>query len=220
MSACSLLQAGQLQLGEVFLLCDQISGSPLELFKQGNFCMMLSTAGLEAALQVGFIRSELWGRIPSLCLLPTLLWLQPRTRLAFWALSAHCQVTLSISSTNSPKAFFPRLLPTILCPACTCAWDYHRPGSGHCTWLYWTSISTFHNLAQWIHYLYNKPAMARLSKFLKKSQVFSFLLSGIVMSSGSHFEHLKSSQTVRFTAMSQWIVFCLNDSKQKGCSMS
>ncbi|TRZ12141.1 hypothetical protein HGM15179_014964 [Zosterops borbonicus] len=56
----------------------------------------------DAALQVGLSRAEQWGRIPSLALLPTLLWMQPRTHLAFWALSAHGWI---MSSLSSPSPF-------------------------------------------------------------------------------------------------------------------
>jgi len=38
-------------------------------------------------------RAEQRDRIPSLDLLATLLLMQPRTQLAFWAMSAHCQVS-------------------------------------------------------------------------------------------------------------------------------
>lgn len=81
--------------------------------------------------QVGLTRSELRGRILSLCLLPTLLWLQPRISLGFWALNAHCQATMSISA-NIPKSFFSRLLPTHSLSSRTCVWDYYDPGSGPC----------------------------------------------------------------------------------------
>jgi len=36
--------------------------------------------------------------------------MQPRTRLAFWAASAHCQITSSFSSIRTPKSFSTGLL--------------------------------------------------------------------------------------------------------------
>ena len=72
---------------------------------------MLGTPELDAALQGGLSRAEQRGRIPSLdLLLLTLLDTQPRTRVAFWAASTHCQVTLSFLSINTPKSFSSGLL--------------------------------------------------------------------------------------------------------------
>ncbi|KAK4832903.1 hypothetical protein QYF61_026546 [Mycteria americana] len=53
----------------------------------------------------GLTRVEQRGRITSLDLLVTLLLMQPRIQLAFWAASAHCRVLLSFLSTNTPKSF-------------------------------------------------------------------------------------------------------------------
>ena len=55
-------------------------------------------------------RAEYRGRIPSLDLLATLLLMQPRIRLAFWAASTHCWVILSFLSTNTLKYFSLGLL--------------------------------------------------------------------------------------------------------------
>uniref|UniRef100_A0A8C0E917 ABC-type glutathione-S-conjugate transporter n=1 Tax=Bubo bubo TaxID=30461 RepID=A0A8C0E917_BUBBB len=49
-------------------------------------------------------------QIPSLALLATLLLMQPRTWLAFWAVSTHCWLTVSFPSTNTPKSFSLGLL--------------------------------------------------------------------------------------------------------------
>ena len=46
-----------------------------------------------------------------------LLLMQPRTQLAFWAVSAHCWVMLSFLSTNTPKSFSARLLYTPSSPS-------------------------------------------------------------------------------------------------------
>lgn len=43
--------------------------------------------------------------MPSLALLATLIWMQPRIQLAFWAGSAHCQLMPSFSSTSTPSSF-------------------------------------------------------------------------------------------------------------------
>ncbi|KAK4812332.1 hypothetical protein QYF61_017109 [Mycteria americana] len=58
----------------------------------------------------GLTRAEQRGRITSLDLLATLLFMQPRIWLAFWAASAHCQLTSSFSSTSTPKSFSAGLL--------------------------------------------------------------------------------------------------------------
>ncbi|KFV19790.1 WD repeat-containing protein 78, partial [Tauraco erythrolophus] len=66
------------------------------------------------------------GRIPSLALLPTLLWVQPRTRLAFWAASAHCQLMdlffmerILMENIFQPKLAAYRQLPVLLDPDVT-----------------------------------------------------------------------------------------------------
>jgi len=48
---------------------------------------------------------------PPLDLLATLLLMQPRIWLAFWAASAHCWVILSLLSTRTPKSFSAALNP-------------------------------------------------------------------------------------------------------------
>ncbi|KAK4829642.1 hypothetical protein QYF61_005935 [Mycteria americana] len=107
----SLRQAEQPQLsqpfsiGEVFQPSDHLHGPPLDSLQQLHVLLVLRAPELDAALQGGLTRAEQRGRIPSLALLATLLWMQPRIRLAFWAASAHCQVMLSFSSTNTPKSF-------------------------------------------------------------------------------------------------------------------
>jgi len=58
----------------------------------------------------GLTRVEQRGRIPSLDLLATLLLMQPKTQLAFWAASTHCRVLLSSSSTMTPKSSSSGLL--------------------------------------------------------------------------------------------------------------
>ena len=58
------------------------------------------------------------GRITSLALLATLLGMQPRIQLAFRAVSAHCWVMLSFSSTSTPNSFLAWLLSIPHPPAC------------------------------------------------------------------------------------------------------
>uniref|UniRef100_A0A663N7B8 ABC-type glutathione-S-conjugate transporter n=1 Tax=Athene cunicularia TaxID=194338 RepID=A0A663N7B8_ATHCN len=65
----------------------------------------------------GLTRAEQRGRIPPLTLLPTLLWVQPRTRLAFWAVSTHCWLTVSFPSTDTPKSFSAGLLSILSLPS-------------------------------------------------------------------------------------------------------
>ena len=57
----------------------------------------------------GLTRAEQRGRITSLDLLATLL-MQPRTRLALRAASAHCQLMSSLSSISTPKSLSAELL--------------------------------------------------------------------------------------------------------------
>lgn len=81
--------------------------------------------------------------IPCLALLPMLLWMQPRTLLAYSAVSAHCQDMLSFSSTITPKYFSPGLLSVpVFLPACTDTWDCHNPHAGSFTWLNFRKLPT------------------------------------------------------------------------------
>ena len=58
----------------------------------------------------GPTRAEQRGRITSLDLLATLLLMQSSVQLAFWAVSAHCWLMPSFSSTSTPKSFSAGLL--------------------------------------------------------------------------------------------------------------
>jgi len=58
----------------------------------------------------GLTRMEEMGRIPSLALLATLLLMQPRTQLAFWAMSAHWWLMSSFSFLSTPKSLSAGLL--------------------------------------------------------------------------------------------------------------
>jgi len=60
------------------------------------------------------------GRITSLALLVMLFLMQPRIQLAFWAASTHCLVTLSFSSTSTPKSFSSGLLSIPSSPSLYC----------------------------------------------------------------------------------------------------
>ena len=88
---------------------------------------MLGTPELDTALQGGLSRGEQRGRIPSLDLLVTLLVMQPRTQLAFWAASAHCHLMLSFLSTNTPKSFFSGLLSIRSLPSLSLCSGLPRP---------------------------------------------------------------------------------------------
>ena len=70
-------------------------------------CAEGSTAGCR---NPGEVSPEQRGRIPSLHLLAILLLMQPRTHLAFWAASAHCQLMSSFLSISTPKPFSSGLL--------------------------------------------------------------------------------------------------------------
>ncbi|OWK62013.1 hypothetical protein RLOC_00001368 [Lonchura striata] len=76
-----------------------------------------------AALQVGSQQSRAEGQNPLLALLPTLLWMQPRTRLALWAGSAHGWVMSSLYPQH-PQVFLGRA--ALVCPSPACA------GTGGC----------------------------------------------------------------------------------------
>jgi len=59
----------------------------------------------------GLARAKQRGRIPSLDMLATLLEMQSRIWLAFWAASAHCWVMLSFwVNQQPPKSFLAGLL--------------------------------------------------------------------------------------------------------------
>ena len=75
------------------------------------------------------------GRITSLDLLATLLLMQPRVLLPFWAARTHCWVILSFPPTSTPQG----CSQSILHPACISAWDCASPCAGSCTWPCWTS---------------------------------------------------------------------------------
>jgi len=64
---------------------------------------VLRAPELDMGLQGGLTRAEQRGRITSLDLLATLLLMQPRLRLAFWAVSTHCWVTSSLPNTVDKK---------------------------------------------------------------------------------------------------------------------
>ena len=82
----------------------------------------------------GLTRVELRGRIVFLDLLATLLFMQPRLPLLFWAASTHWQVTLSFLSPSTPPSLSPQgccCSQSILCPACICARDCPDLCAGH-----------------------------------------------------------------------------------------
>jgi len=56
------------------------------------------------------MRAEHKGRIPSLDLLATLLWMQPGILLSFWVVNILCQLRSSFTSTSIPKSFSVGLL--------------------------------------------------------------------------------------------------------------
>ena len=71
----------------------------------------------------GLTRAEQRVRITSTDLLATLLLMQPRIQMAFWAASAHCWT----KSSSSPATSCPSpqgCSPAILYPACIRAWDW------------------------------------------------------------------------------------------------
>ena len=61
----------------------------------------------------------------SLSLLVTLVLMQPRICLAFWAARAHCWFMSSLPSTRTPKSFSARLTSIVLYPAYIDNWSSH-----------------------------------------------------------------------------------------------
>ena len=114
----ALLQAEQTQLklfqpfltGEVLLPLDYLCSTPLDPLQQLHVFPVLRAPELNTGLQVGSHKAEQMGRIPSLDLLALLLLMQPRIRLAVWAVNAQCQVMLNLLSTSTPKSSFSGLL--------------------------------------------------------------------------------------------------------------
>ena len=75
----------------------------------------------------GLTRAEQRARITSLNLLATLLLMQPRIQLAFWAMGTHCSLRSSFSSTSTPKSFSAGLLSSPSCPSLYWYWRLPRP---------------------------------------------------------------------------------------------
>ena len=61
-------------------------------------------------------------RISSLTLVPSVLGMQPRTRLALWVGSTRCQLVPSLSSLRIPKSFSTGLVWICSTPACADTW--------------------------------------------------------------------------------------------------
>jgi len=78
----------------------------------------------------GLTREEQSGRITSLDLLAILLLMQPRMRLAFCAASAHCCLTSSFSSSNTPKTILAGMLLTSVLIAEIASIPVHDPALG------------------------------------------------------------------------------------------
>lgn len=71
---------------------------------------MLEAPELDPALEVGSHGTRAEEQNPFPPLLPALLLMKPSTHLAFWAVSALHQITLSFSSTHTPTSFSSGLL--------------------------------------------------------------------------------------------------------------
>ena len=65
----------------------------------------------------GLTGAEQRSRTTSLNMLATLILMQPRIRLAFWAASARCQLMLNFSSTSTHKSFSSGLLSSHSLPS-------------------------------------------------------------------------------------------------------
>ena len=95
----SSLLAEQSRFSQPFLISGPFSG----LAQTGPSPSCAGSPELDAALQWGLTRAEQRHRIPSLALLPTVLWMQPRTRLAFWAGSAMAGSCPALHPPASPE---------------------------------------------------------------------------------------------------------------------
>ena len=81
----------------------------------------------------GLMTAEQMGRITSLDLLVTLLLMQPRIQVAFWAASAPCLLMLSLSISQNFQILLFRAVLKPFSPQPVSAWDCHDPGAGPCT---------------------------------------------------------------------------------------
>ena len=82
---------------------DHFCGPSLDALQQLHVSPALRTPHLDAGLQVMPHQHSVEGQIPSLTLLATLLWMQPRIQLAFWAARAPCWLT-----SSTLRCFFSR----------------------------------------------------------------------------------------------------------------
>ena len=73
------------------------------------------------------MRAEHKGRIPSLDLLATLLWMQPGILLSFWVVNILCQLRSSFTSTSIPKSFSVGLLSIHSSPSLYWYWGLPQP---------------------------------------------------------------------------------------------
>ena len=116
----SLLQAEESQLsqpvlaGEVLQPSAHLCGPPLDLFQQLHVLLVFRAPELDAVLQVGSHKKY---RITSLDLLVTILLMQLRIQLAFWAANTHCQFMLNLSSVSTLKSFSSGLLSSYSLPS-------------------------------------------------------------------------------------------------------
>ncbi|KAK4818250.1 hypothetical protein QYF61_009425 [Mycteria americana] len=84
----------------------------------GSACAyLLPAAPCAEGSRAGLSTPEQSGRISSLDLLAKLLLMQPRIRLAFCAVSAHCRLMSSFLSISIPKSFSSGLLSITSSPS-------------------------------------------------------------------------------------------------------
>ena len=95
-------------LGEVFHPLGHFCGLPLDALQQLHVSPVLRTPHVDAVLQVRPHQCRAEGQDHSLVLLATLLCMQPRIQLAFWAVRSHCWLMFIFSSTSTPSSFFGR----------------------------------------------------------------------------------------------------------------
>ncbi|KAK4812348.1 hypothetical protein QYF61_017125 [Mycteria americana] len=121
-------------VGEVFHPSDHFCGPSLDPLQQVHVFPVLRAPELDTILQVGSHQGRAEGQDHLPRLLATLLWMQPRIRLAFWAVSAHCWLMSSFSPISTPKSFSAGLLSITSSPTCIETEDCPDPGVEPCTW--------------------------------------------------------------------------------------
>ncbi|TRZ26652.1 hypothetical protein HGM15179_000423 [Zosterops borbonicus] len=104
-----LVQAEKIQLYQPFLIAegfhspDHLLGPTLDLVQQVSVFPVMGAQSWMQHSRWGLTRVQQWDRIPSLDLLATLMLMQPRIQVAFWAGRALCLLMSSFSCIPGPS---------------------------------------------------------------------------------------------------------------------